>query len=85
MLSKTDLLERDLDSESMYGNFYRIIERVNSISAMDLVGHLLSSPRKGNSPSGQGRGLGLTLTQLDRAALETGVQLGKAHKSLWGN
>lgn len=91
MINKVDrnLLELQLDPESMYQNFCRTIEKANSIIATyddGSMGDLMVDPTKGNVAFGSGlMGWAFSLKKFSQIyALKFGIDQQKMMEKLWG-
>ena len=91
MINKVDrnLLELQLDPESMYQNFCRTIEKANSIIATyddGSMGDLMVDPTKGNVAFGSGlMGWAFSLKKFSKIyALKFGIDQAKMMEKLWG-
>ena len=91
MINKVDrnLLELQLDPESMYQNFCRTIEKANSIIATyddGSMGDLMVDPTKGNVAFGSGlMGWAFSLKKFSQIyAVKFGIDQSKMMEKLWG-
>jgi len=92
MVNKMDraILELKLDGESIYKNFVRVIERVNTVvdtySQPDM-GEVSLNPVKGNVAFGSGKDVwGFTLAQFARMySKKFGIPVDKMMVRLWGD
>lgn len=92
MVNKMDraILELKLDGESMYKNFVRVIDRVNTIVdtyAQEDMGNANLNPVKGNVAFGSGKDVwGFTLAQFARIySKKFGIDVDKMMIKLWGD
>jgi len=88
MINKIDrqLLELQYDPESMYQNFMRTIEKVNSIIAIyddGKMGDIMIDPAKGNCAFGSGL-MGFAFTLRTFAKFYANNDPTKMMKKLWG-
>jgi len=92
MVNKVDrgIIELKLDAESMYKNFYRVIERVNAVICnfnQPEMGPVEINPSIGNVAFGSGKDCwGFTLSRFaELYAAKFNVEKEKMMKRLWGD